>query len=515
MKMVKSLLLVSAAGVVAASGAQAADLPVKAKPVEYVKVCSLYGAGFYYVPGTDICMKIGGYVRYQVSAGEGNSISFGPFDRSSGFNTRSTYNSDYAQRVRVNFTYDTRQQTAYGTLRTYLLLGWTHDTPSTAIGPAPGVYFNRGFIQIAGFTFGKSTSFFDFGSTAAVAYNAGFLNTSDTGDTGQVGAAYTAQFGNGFSGTISVEQSRRSSTVFTVPGGSLASVGSGGTGTGWASGMGGPVQDNLGGATASRPDIVANLRIDQAWGSAQLSGALHEVSAAYYGGAGAPEINGHPSDEWGWAIMGGIRLNAPMIGPGDYFQAQVGYSDGATRYTAWNVGGNGTYDYYSGNTFGFGFGTDAVFAGNSACTGAATTFGCSIQKTTGFSVFASYEHFWTPSLRTSIYGSYVDVSHNSNAKGMICQSWIGTAATVAGVQCDPDFQAWAIGTRSQWNITNAFYVGVDVIYNKLQTATINNGNPIFLAGGTFLPVNKTATFYQTQDQDQVAVTWRIHRDIVP
>ena len=69
MKMVKSLLLVSAAGLVAASGAQAADLPVKAKPVEYVKVCSLYGAGFYYVPGTDICLKVGAYFRAEY-AGE-------------------------------------------------------------------------------------------------------------------------------------------------------------------------------------------------------------------------------------------------------------------------------------------------------------------------------------------------------------------------------------------------------------------------------------------------------------
>ncbi len=65
MKMVKSLLLGSAAGLVAVAGAQAADLPVKAKPVEYVKVCSLYGAGYYYMPGTDICIKLGGYVRYQ------------------------------------------------------------------------------------------------------------------------------------------------------------------------------------------------------------------------------------------------------------------------------------------------------------------------------------------------------------------------------------------------------------------------------------------------------------------
>ena len=63
MKMVKSLLLGSAAGIVAVAGAQAADLPVKAKPVEYVKVCSLYGAGFYYIPGTDICLKIGAAFR--------------------------------------------------------------------------------------------------------------------------------------------------------------------------------------------------------------------------------------------------------------------------------------------------------------------------------------------------------------------------------------------------------------------------------------------------------------------
>ena len=67
MKMVKSLLLGSAASLVAVSAGQAADLPVKAKPVEYVKVCSLYGAGFWYVPGTDTCLKIGSYVRVQTA----------------------------------------------------------------------------------------------------------------------------------------------------------------------------------------------------------------------------------------------------------------------------------------------------------------------------------------------------------------------------------------------------------------------------------------------------------------
>ncbi len=65
MKMVKSLLLGSAAGFVAVAGAQAADLPVKAKPVEYVKICPQYGAGFWYVPGTNTCIKVGSYVRFQ------------------------------------------------------------------------------------------------------------------------------------------------------------------------------------------------------------------------------------------------------------------------------------------------------------------------------------------------------------------------------------------------------------------------------------------------------------------
>src|SRR5512141_1007065 len=117
MKMVTSLLLVSAAGLVAVSGAQAADLPVKAKPVEYVKVCSLYGAGFYYIPGTDICMKIGAAVRAEYAIGN-HAASLTNLDQvgADGQRTRLT-GPDYQQRARAYLFLDTRQQTAYGTLR--------------------------------------------------------------------------------------------------------------------------------------------------------------------------------------------------------------------------------------------------------------------------------------------------------------------------------------------------------------------------------------------------------------
>ena len=59
----RNIFLGSVACLVGMSGAQAADLPVKAKAVEYVRICSLHGAGFFYVPGTDTCIKLGGYLR--------------------------------------------------------------------------------------------------------------------------------------------------------------------------------------------------------------------------------------------------------------------------------------------------------------------------------------------------------------------------------------------------------------------------------------------------------------------
>src|SRR6266478_8028668 len=67
MKAMRALILCSAASLVAIGGADAADLPVKAKAVEYVRICSAYGAGFWYIPGTDTCIKLGGYFRADVT----------------------------------------------------------------------------------------------------------------------------------------------------------------------------------------------------------------------------------------------------------------------------------------------------------------------------------------------------------------------------------------------------------------------------------------------------------------
>jgi hypothetical protein len=62
----KTFLLGSAAVLGFGGAAQAADLSVSyAEPVDYVRVCDAFGAGYFYIPGTDTCLRIGGYVRFQ------------------------------------------------------------------------------------------------------------------------------------------------------------------------------------------------------------------------------------------------------------------------------------------------------------------------------------------------------------------------------------------------------------------------------------------------------------------
>ena len=125
MKMVKSLILGSAAGLLAISGAQAADLPVKAKAVEYVRICSLYGAGFWYIPGTDTCMKIGGYLRVDTTF-NGGIYDAPAWNGDIGQGNR--YRDYFSARSRMALTVDTRTATEYGVVRTFAQGDFQFDT---------------------------------------------------------------------------------------------------------------------------------------------------------------------------------------------------------------------------------------------------------------------------------------------------------------------------------------------------------------------------------------------------
>src|SRR3954454_1604615 len=136
----RTLILGSAAGLFAMSGAQAADLPVKAKAVEYVKICSLYGAGFWYIPGTDTCIKLGGYLRVDVVVNT-NSDNTGNTSGAGGAKNRFT--NGYTWRSREDLNIDTRTNTEYGVLRTFFdaTFTWTTDSyAGNAAAPGSTVY---------------------------------------------------------------------------------------------------------------------------------------------------------------------------------------------------------------------------------------------------------------------------------------------------------------------------------------------------------------------------------------
>lgn len=140
----KALLLGSAAAMIAVSGAQAADAPIaEPEPVEYVKVCDMYGSGFFYIPGTETCLKISGEVR----------TDYVYRDNETFFDADDTSESAFVYRIRLNF--DARDETDYGTLRSRIRL-------EGGDGPGSGdanVDVDRATIQLGGFKIGFDDTF--------------------------------------------------------------------------------------------------------------------------------------------------------------------------------------------------------------------------------------------------------------------------------------------------------------------------------------------------------------------
>jgi hypothetical protein len=222
MTTIRNLVLGSAASLLAVGAAGAADLPVKAKAVEYVRVCSLYGAGFFFIPGTDTCIKIGGYLRADVTF---NGGPHGQPAWNGDLGQQNRYRDYYAARSRMALTIDTRTATEYGVVRTFgqgdfqfTTLGSSTVNPNSVntslpvaganLLDTPGggyVAVEYLFIQFAGFTFGKSASAY---ATPWQGFpgniNSSLLGGQNT-DTGVNNIQYTAQFGNGVSASIGLD----------------------------------------------------------------------------------------------------------------------------------------------------------------------------------------------------------------------------------------------------------------------------------------------------------------------
>ncbi len=408
-------------------------------------------------------------------------------------------------------SFDVRNQTEYGTLRSYIRAGWSVSTPAVTNAGTGGAnaYWDRAFIQFAGFTVGRAQSFFDLFTYGG---QWTYLNSRTQNDTGASGAtvwAYTVNFGNGFTMTGSLEDPvhRRGPVLDNTLAGFFA-VGAA------------PVGDNAFGGQAATlngfrvPDVVLNARIDQAWGYVGASVAVHDASGAYYQ-TGNNVNNGHPAEKYGWAASVGGQLNLPG---GDGVGINIVYAEGAPGYATNNT----VWQLYNGsNSRGLGWLADGVF-----------TTGGDVQLTRAWSINAGYQHIWgargtwAGRWKTSLYGGYAKIDYNDEATfqinrgfaaGNFCRWWSRdhhALTPLAGNSCNPDTDYWVVGSRTQFNPHPLLDIGLDVYYTKFNTAY--SGLTNFAANGARPACVNNAINTCTQDDQGVwSALMRWQRNFYP
>ena len=291
---IKSLLLGSAAALVAVSGAQAADAIVAPEPeaVEYVRVCDAYGTGYFYIPGTETCLRISGYVRADFSGGD--DVYSGKKLGTWSTNTRFTLNTQ------------TATETELGTLKTF-----TENRFEFGDGDYKENKLKYAYIELGGLRIGKDESAFHTFT--------GYLGDIINDDVVSPGAydtnliSYTFNGGNGFSAIISAEQGGETSVYRYYDDNDVL------------------IEDERNNRIDDyMPHVVGGLKYAQGWGSiagvVAYDSLLEEwaakvrldvkVSDAFsvwvQGGYASYEDNVGMYGNWGgdWAVWGGAKFKA-------------------------------------------------------------------------------------------------------------------------------------------------------------------------------------------------------------
>ncbi|RUZ27573.1 porin [Mesorhizobium sp. M7A.F.Ca.US.007.01.2.1] len=353
---IKSLLFGSAAALIAVSGARAADAVVVAEPepAEYVKICDVYGAGYFYIPGTETCLRIGGYVRYDVGVGDAGSFDgVNHVPDSMGEDDHSTY----WKNARFNLKTWTGQETELGTLKTYTETRFnfgnsfgdyanqatTNDSRNNWQARNTGITLNFAWIQLGGLRVGKDDPAFD----TFIGYAGNVINDTIVpyGGFDSNVVQYYFDLGNGLSGVVSLEEGSGSAGPTGVPPFTYISSG----------------YDTI---DSYVPHVVGGVKYTQGWGA--ITGvAAYDSTFEEYAGKVRLDVNassalslflmaGYGTDknidrnfykQWGgnWAVWGGgtYKFNEKTS-----FNLQVSADDDKNYGVAANV----AYDVVPGFT---------------------------------------------------------------------------------------------------------------------------------------------------------------------
>ncbi|RUV22486.1 MAG: porin [Mesorhizobium sp.] len=310
---IKSLLLGSAAALIAVSGARAADAVVVAEPepAEYVKICDVYGAGYFYIPGTETCLRIGGYIRYDIGGGD-----LGSFDgaKAADHQDGDDHNT-WLKNTRFTLKTWTGQETELGTLKTYTetRFNFGDDNAFEDVNAAHNrdVSLNFAWIQLGGLRVGKDESAFD----TFVGYAGNVIQDTlvPYGDFDTNVVQYYFDAGNGFSAVVSLEEGNANDTIDSYV-----------------------------------PHVVGGVKYTQGWGA--ITGVV-AYDSNYEEVAGKVRLDVNVSNELSLFIMGGY-------GSDDNLNDNLGNhvdANGRGFYKMWGgnwaVWGGGTYKFNEKTSF--------------------------------------------------------------------------------------------------------------------------------------------------------------------
>jgi hypothetical protein len=242
---------------------------------------------------------------------------------------------------------------------------------------------------------------------------------------------------------------------------------------------------------------------------------------------------------WGWAVGACIVLNLPW-NPGDKFWIEGEIGEGTPCYVGFCPDGvNATYTRFDGHNVAQGWGLEGVFANvvsnnaNSPAAGGASNF-TGIQLPTVWNISAAVEHYWTPALRTSLFGNVTSWDPGSTGNAIMCNSpnaptraianQLGTGAVptpanygtlpISGgalAGCNYAFEIFGVGSRTVWNPVKNLDVGVEVMWEKVHQ-NMDPSKVAFNFGGAG---NRAAGFYSPADEQVVSGMFRVQRNFWP
>jgi hypothetical protein len=513
MTLMKSMLLGSAAAIVAVAAAQAADLPTrKAAPVEYVKICNVGGITGWTLPGSDTCVKLSGFITAQFVGGNINTqYNYGTIANlaavpvlpsalttpitvggvattplgvlsndlnhtqrvliaaSTAQKNTDFYRNETGYTLRANFGFDFASNTAYGPLIGHFDLNTDMGNGLNPLqygtNAATNItYLNEGYLTWAGITAGKAASFYSF--TGGGDNYANIFSPDQKGFNQPVLFAYTASFGGGFSATIAAQ----SPGTNGASGGGTDQTGSYfNTNSGPNFATFNPTSIEYGGI--KWPDFVGNLHVTQSWGEAQVSGVVHDVNVAstlYNGGVNeygcgltSTVLCNGSETKTGWGIDAGVKFILPSVwpgfwwGPGDDFLVTGSYTQSAV--------------WYSGLPDGM-WTDNGQVNGNGQVMNLADAFFNPLtnQWSTprAWSVAALLEHHFTPQFYVDLEASVGGIEWSNMGGG--CNLAIGLAAcsVVQALQgpMSPHATSWIVGADLGWNPVTNLNFDLELMY---------------------------------------------------